>query len=292
MKSLIFDRLPATISLAIGGAIVWLRGRDRDRDHLRHQAPLALRPRWRWAPRWWRSRRRCTGSGCSACSCSPPTSARFHDLSCTAPAATSRSARRPGASGSTSLLMPWFVLAATFAAIYARLLRGSLIEVMSEDYIRTARAKGLSERRVILRHGVRSAITPIVTVLGLDIGDAARWRGAHRDRVQHPRHRPPGLRRDPARATSRSIQGTVLFAALLHHRRQHGRRHRSTRSSIRGCGTRERRRRCCSGRGPAGPVRHRGRRRPRRRRDLVLGRDRARRSGSSASPARARPSPR
>ena len=47
----------------------------------------------------------------------------------------------------TSLLLPWFVLAATSAAIYARLLRGSLIDVMGEDYIRTARAKGLRERR-------------------------------------------------------------------------------------------------------------------------------------------------
>ena len=70
----------------------------------------------------------------------------------------------------TSLLMPWFVLAASFAAFYARLLRGNLMEVMSEYYIRTARAKGLPERRVILRHGIRSAITPIVTAAGLDIG--------------------------------------------------------------------------------------------------------------------------
>jgi peptide/nickel transport system permease protein len=69
-----------------------------------------------------------------------------------------------------SLLLPWMVLAAAFAAFYARLLRGSMIEVMSEDYIRTARAKGLSERRVILRHGLRSAMTPIVTAAGLDIG--------------------------------------------------------------------------------------------------------------------------
>jgi peptide/nickel transport system permease protein len=69
-----------------------------------------------------------------------------------------------------SLLLPWFVLASTNAAVYSRLLRGSLLEVMGEDYIRTARAKGLRERRVIMRHGVRSAITPIVTVLGLDIG--------------------------------------------------------------------------------------------------------------------------
>jgi peptide/nickel transport system permease protein len=69
-----------------------------------------------------------------------------------------------------SLILPWIVLAAAFAAFYARLLRGSMIEVMSEDYIRTARAKGLSESRVILRHGLRSAMTPIVTAAGLDIG--------------------------------------------------------------------------------------------------------------------------
>jgi len=69
-----------------------------------------------------------------------------------------------------SLIMPWFVLAAAFAAFYARLVRGSMIEVMSEDYIRTARAKGLSERRVTLRHGLRSGITPVVTAAGLDIG--------------------------------------------------------------------------------------------------------------------------
>src|SRR5919108_324576 len=52
----------------------------------------------------------------------------------------------------TALILPWCVLAAAFAAIYARLVRGNLIETMSEDYIRTARAKGLSERKVILRH--------------------------------------------------------------------------------------------------------------------------------------------
>jgi peptide/nickel transport system permease protein len=69
-----------------------------------------------------------------------------------------------------SLIMPWIVLAASFAAIYARLLRGSLLDVMSEDYIRTARAKGLSERRVVVKHGVRSAVTPVVTVLGVDLG--------------------------------------------------------------------------------------------------------------------------
>ncbi len=69
-----------------------------------------------------------------------------------------------------SLLLPWLVLSAAFAAFYARMLRSNLVEVMGEDYIRTARAKGLGPRRVIWRHGVRAAITPVVTVLGLDIG--------------------------------------------------------------------------------------------------------------------------
>lgn len=70
----------------------------------------------------------------------------------------------------SSLIMPWCVLAVSFAAFYSRLLRGNLTEVLGEDYIRTARAKGLSERRVVFRHGLRSAITPIVTIFGLDLG--------------------------------------------------------------------------------------------------------------------------
>ncbi len=69
----------------------------------------------------------------------------------------------------TSMIMPWLVLAASSAAIFARLMRGNLLEVMDEDYIRTARAKGLPERKV-LRQGVRSSINPIVTLLGLEIG--------------------------------------------------------------------------------------------------------------------------
>ena len=69
----------------------------------------------------------------------------------------------------TSLILPWCVLAAGSAAIFARLMRGQLIEAMGEDYIRTARAKGLKERRV-LRQGVRASINPIVTLLALEIG--------------------------------------------------------------------------------------------------------------------------
>jgi len=70
----------------------------------------------------------------------------------------------------SSLILPWIVLAAAFAAFYARMVRGNLIETMNEDFIRTARAKGLSERRVVFRHGLRAALTPVVTMAGLDIG--------------------------------------------------------------------------------------------------------------------------
>jgi peptide/nickel transport system permease protein len=66
-------------------------------------------------------------------------------------------------------ILPWIVVSLTFAAFYARMVRGNLIETMSEDYIRTARAKGLSEKRVIYRHGLRAALTPVVTMFGLDL---------------------------------------------------------------------------------------------------------------------------
>src|SRR5579884_480206 len=67
------------------------------------------------------------------------------------------------------LILPWSVLALLYIAIYTRLTRGSLLETLGEDYIRTARAKGLSERRVIFRHGLRASLTPIVTQFGLDV---------------------------------------------------------------------------------------------------------------------------
>jgi len=69
-----------------------------------------------------------------------------------------------------ALVLPCLVLAASFAAIYARFVRASLSEVLAEDYIRTARAKGLRERTVVLKHGMRSTAVPVVTLLGLDLG--------------------------------------------------------------------------------------------------------------------------
>jgi peptide/nickel transport system permease protein len=68
------------------------------------------------------------------------------------------------------LILPWLTLALVSAAAYTRLTRGSMLDVMGEDYIRTARAKGLSERRVIFRHSLRAALTPVVTQYGIDVG--------------------------------------------------------------------------------------------------------------------------
>ena len=68
------------------------------------------------------------------------------------------------------LVLPWTTLALVVAAVYARLTRGQMLDVLGQDYIRTARAKGLSERRVIYRHAFRSAMPPLVTQLGIDIG--------------------------------------------------------------------------------------------------------------------------
>ena len=67
------------------------------------------------------------------------------------------------------MILPWTVLALLFAAIYARMTRNTLLETLGEDYIRTARAKGLSERRVITHHALRASLTPIVTMFGMDI---------------------------------------------------------------------------------------------------------------------------
>ncbi len=66
------------------------------------------------------------------------------------------------------MIMPWVVLALLYSAFYARMVRANLIDTMGEDYIRTARAKGLSERRVVGKHGLRASLTPVVTMFGID----------------------------------------------------------------------------------------------------------------------------
>jgi peptide/nickel transport system permease protein len=68
------------------------------------------------------------------------------------------------------MILPWVTLALVSAATYTRLTRASMIDVLGQDYIRTARAKGLTERRVVRVHAMRSAMTPVVTQLGIDVG--------------------------------------------------------------------------------------------------------------------------
>jgi peptide/nickel transport system permease protein len=82
----------------------------------------------------------------------------------------------PGQSGFDLVLMvkhmalPTFVVAIQIIAVYSRYMRSSLLDVLSSDYMRTARSKGISERKVLFRHGVRNALIPITTIAALDIG--------------------------------------------------------------------------------------------------------------------------
>jgi peptide/nickel transport system permease protein len=111
-------------------------------------------------------------------------------------------------------ILPWLVLALAFAAFYARMVRGNLIETMGEDYIRTARAKGLSEKRVIYRHGLRAALTPVVTMFGLDL--ATLLGGAF---ITETVVNLPGIGQYAVRAIFNndfpSVMGVTLFAAFF-----------------------------------------------------------------------------
>ena len=112
------------------------------------------------------------------------------------------------------MVLPWVTLAFLLSAIYSRLTRSGMIEVMSEDYIRTARAKGLSARRINFKHVLRSAITPIVTVFGLDLG--ALLGGAV---ITEYVFNIPGLGKLATEAVANVdmpvITGTVLLAAIF-----------------------------------------------------------------------------
>jgi peptide/nickel transport system permease protein len=114
-----------------------------------------------------------------------------------------------------ALTLPWIVLALATAAIYARYLRSQMIDVMGEDYVRTARAKGLPERQVIMRHELRSAVTPIVTLLGLDVGLLLAGNAILTESVFNI----PGVGRELVSAIGQSdyelIQGIVLFGAFF-----------------------------------------------------------------------------
>jgi peptide/nickel transport system permease protein len=68
------------------------------------------------------------------------------------------------------LILPWCTLAVLYIGFYSRVLRSNMLDVMNEDYVRTARAKGLSERRVMVRHVLRNSLVPVITLFGLDFG--------------------------------------------------------------------------------------------------------------------------
>ncbi len=70
----------------------------------------------------------------------------------------------------TSLVFPWLTLSILYIGIYARVLRSALVEAQEEDYVRTARAKGLTERRVLIRHALRTSLIAFVSLFGLDFG--------------------------------------------------------------------------------------------------------------------------
>lgn len=111
------------------------------------------------------------------------------------------------------IILPAFTLGAVSAGLISRLMRSSLIEALHEDYIRTARAKGLSERRVITRHAVKAALIPVVTVVGLQFG--AMLAGAVITETVFSR---PGLGTLVVNAIVWKdyplVQGTVLFIAI------------------------------------------------------------------------------
>jgi peptide/nickel transport system permease protein len=210
VRSLIFNRLPATLSLTIGSAIIWmalglpigivsaLRRRTRT-DRASMGAALLFIS----APEYW------LGLIVLYLFASDIGQIRVF------PGADSYAGLTADPwKWFSSLILPWLVLAAGFAAVYARLMRGSLIETMGQDYIRTARAKGLPERQVVLRHGVRSAITPIMTVFALDVG--VLLGGAV---LVETVFQIPGIGRLNYVAITQGdfpiIQGTVLLAAIF-----------------------------------------------------------------------------
>lgn len=86
------------------------------------------------------------------------------------PAATYVPLTEDPAQWARHLVLPWTTLALVLAGTYIRLTRGSMLDAMGEDYIRTARSKGIRERRVVVRHGLRAGMTPVVTQFGIDFG--------------------------------------------------------------------------------------------------------------------------
>ena len=116
------------------------------------------------------------------------------------------------------LILPWLTLSLISAAVYTRLTRTSMLEVLGEDYIRTARSKGLSEKRVVVRHALRSALTPVVTQFGIDFAIAIGGGAILTESVWGL----PGLGRESVQAIEKPgpevSRGIVIVAAGRGHR--------------------------------------------------------------------------
>jgi len=167
VRSLIFARLPVTLSLTLGGAVLWLLlGVSIGIASARHPRSLIDR----------------ASTVFVLGGLSMPTFLvgllllytlffRLHIAGIDAfPGGGYVPFTQSPAQWAQHLVLPWLTLALVSAATYSRLTRGSLLEVLGEDYVRTARSKGISERRVVYRHALRSALTPVVTQLGIDVG--------------------------------------------------------------------------------------------------------------------------
>jgi peptide/nickel transport system permease protein len=213
VREQVFDRLPATITLAIGAAVVWLligipigiiaalrRGKWQDRAAM-GGALIGIS-----APVYW--------LGLVSLYLFSIGLGKIEIFRGQGTYPSEGTILTNPVDVTLSLLLPWLVLAAAFAAVYARFMRANLVETMSEDYIRTARAKGLPERTVVWRHGVRSAITPIITILGIDIGILLG--GAI---LTETVFNIPGIGRLAIDSIQKSdlptVQGTVLIAAFF-----------------------------------------------------------------------------
>jgi peptide/nickel transport system permease protein len=159
----LLDRLPVTLSLAAGAAVLWLLG----------GVSVGVLSALRRGSVFDR-----TAMGVALAGVSLPifftgllALAIFsYGLGLTAPGGAYTPFEDNPLLWAYDLLLPWITLAFLYAAGYARLTRAGMLDTMGEDYIRTARAKGLPERTVVVKHGLRSALTPILTIFGLDLG--------------------------------------------------------------------------------------------------------------------------
>ncbi len=159
----LLDRLPVTLSLASGAAVLWLLGGVAT-------GVVSALKRGSIFDR--------LSMGVALAGVSLPIfftgllslSIFSYALGWTPPGGTNPVEQDNPLDWASALILPWITLALLYAAQYARLTRAGMLETMEEDFIRTARAKGLRERTVVVKHGLRSALTPILTIFGLDLG--------------------------------------------------------------------------------------------------------------------------